>query len=94
MTINIVPPIPKLTNLPDATSLEGVASIEFEDGIPVFRASEMVQQQIESLLDKQKSGSLTPEEEAELDKFEEIDDYISFLNRVVRNLLHAQNQGS
>jgi len=34
---------------------------------------------------------LSVEEEQELDSYEEIDDYLSFLNRVVRNL-HTQSQ--
>gem|GEM_PF-4051463 len=34
---------------------------------------------------KQVDAELTPEEAAELDRYEEIDDYLSFVNRTVRN---------
>ncbi|MCG2769462.1 MAG: hypothetical protein L6435_13940, partial [Anaerolineae bacterium] len=40
---------------------------------------------------KQKASRLSAEEEQELDRYEEVDDYLSFLNRIVRNLLYAQS---
>ena len=83
---------PKLKNLPTTLPVEGAVSIELEEGIPVFRASEIVQVQIEALLDKQKVAPLNPEEEKELDYYEEIDDYLSFANRTLRNLSSAQTQ--
>jgi hypothetical protein len=43
-------------------------------------------------LRKQQSSQLSREEEQELDRYEEIDDYLSFLNRTVRNLLLDQGQ--
>lgn len=36
---------------------------------------------------------LNSEEEQELEALEEIDDYLSFLNRIVRNLSLTQNEG-
>ena len=80
----------KLNNLPSTLPLEGAVSIELEEGIPVFRASNIVQTQIEALLDKQKAAPLNPEEERELDYYEEIDDYLSFVNRTLRNLSSSQ----
>ncbi len=57
----------------------------------MFRASKSVQQRISALLRKQQvSSSLTPEDIDELDRYEEIDDYLSLLNRIVRNQLYAQ----
>jgi hypothetical protein len=58
----------------------------------MFRASSTVQERIEELLEKQQKFSLNPEEEQELDLYEEIDDYLSFINRTVRNLYLSQNQ--
>jgi hypothetical protein len=39
------------------------------------------------LLQREKEGLLTAEEKSELDSYEEIDDYLSFINRVARNLM-------
>lgn len=55
--------------------------------MPIFRASSTVQNRIETLLAKQKDSALTSEEENELDKYEELDDYLSLVNRTVRNVL-------
>jgi uncharacterized protein YnzC (UPF0291/DUF896 family) len=38
---------------------------------------------------KQQAGTLTEEEAEEVDRYEEIDDYLSFLNRLVRNQLQS-----
>jgi hypothetical protein len=72
--------------------MEGAVRIELEEGVPVFRASQVVQARVESLLSKQQSSQLTTEEEQELDRYEEIDDYLSFLNRTARNLFQEQSQ--
>ncbi len=50
------------------------------------------QKRIQALLDKHHAGQLSAEEAQELDWFEEIDDYLSLLNRIVRNQLLGQNQ--
>ncbi|ABW30807.1 hypothetical protein [Acaryochloris marina] len=76
---------PKLDHLPE-TLPEGAVCIELEEGIPVFRASSSVQAHIESLLTKQQTTTLSAAEEQELDRYEEIDDYLSFVNRTLRNL--------
>jgi uncharacterized protein YnzC (UPF0291/DUF896 family) len=49
-----------------------------------------VQKRIATLLRKQQESKLSAEETEELKGYEEIDDYLSFLNRVVRNLLQGQ----
>jgi hypothetical protein len=41
---------------------------------------------------KQQEISLSQEEEQELDRYEEMDDYLSFMNRTLRNLFFAQAQ--
>ena len=51
----------------------------------IFRASQNIQQRIENLLDKREKTSLTEIEEQELDDFAAIDDYLSFVNRMIRN---------
>jgi len=82
--------LPKLTNLPATLPLEGAIRIELADGIPIFRASEAVQSRIETLLAKQEDNSLNAKETQELDGYAEIDDYLSFVNRTIRNLYMAQ----
>jgi hypothetical protein len=78
--------LPTLQNLPSTLPIEGAVRIELADGIPIFKASSTVQARIEELLNKQHIESLTPEENQELDRYEEIDDYLSFVNRTIRNL--------
>ena len=85
-----IPLPPKLHKLPATLPLEGAVRIDLAEGIPIFRASSTVQNRIETLLSKQKDAHLTPEEEEELDCYEEIDDYLSFVNRLVRNLSQTQ----
>ncbi|NEU75231.1 hypothetical protein PI95_022385 [Hassallia byssoidea VB512170] len=82
MTTNL--PI-KLNHLPNSLPLDGAIRIELEEGVPIFRASSLVQNRIETLLAKQKETALTFEEENELDEYEELDDYISLVNRLIRN---------
>jgi hypothetical protein len=86
-------PLPqKLSYLPATLPVEGAIRIDLEEGVPIFRASSVVQTRIETLLFKQQTSQLNLEEEQELDRYEEIDDYLSFLNRVVRNLFHDQER--
>ena len=51
----------------------------------IFRASHHIQERIEDLLNKQQETPLTEIEEQELDSYAEIDDYLSFVNRMIRN---------
>ena len=83
--------LPKLHSLPTTLPLEGAVRIELEEGVPIFRASETVQARIETLLEKQQTQQLSQQEEQELDAYEEIDDYLSLLNRLVRNLPQPQS---
>jgi hypothetical protein len=85
-----IPVLPKLLHLPQTLPLDGAVRIELEDGIPIFRATEAVQNRISALLDQQSISLLTPDEEQELDQYEEIDDYLSFVNRTIRNLYLSQ----
>ena len=65
---------------------DGTLNIELIEGIPIIRASSKVQKRIEDLIAKQKKCELSQKENVELDKYEEIDGYLSLLNRINRNL--------
>ncbi|MEG4516472.1 MULTISPECIES: hypothetical protein [unclassified Microcoleus] len=84
--------LPKLENLRDTLPIEGAVRIELMEGIPIFKASTAVKNRIQELLDKQQTLPLNHEEEQELNLYEEIDDYLSFVNRTVRNLFLGQIQ--
>lgn len=78
-------PLPKIKKLPKTMPDDGAISIALEEGVPVFRAAKVVQDRILYLLDKQKLEGLTADEEQELDTYQEIDDYLSYFNRMIRN---------
>jgi hypothetical protein len=82
-----VPALPQLQQLPPALNLEGAISIELVEGFPVLRAAVAVQDRVQALLDKQQDSQLSIEEEQELDQYEFVDDYVSLINRIVRNTL-------
>jgi hypothetical protein len=90
--MNTIPihPLPRLRALPSTLPLEGAVRIELEEGIPVFRASGFIQARIEGLLLKEQGVGLTAREKEELDRYEEIDDFLSFINRMIRNLVQSQ----
>lgn len=87
MTLAAIQSIPQLHYLPTTLPLDNAVRLELEDGVPVFRATTSVQERIEFLLEKQSTTKLTKREQHELDLYAEIDDYLSFVNRAVRNLL-------
>ena len=82
-------PVPALHHLPASLPLDGAVRLELHDGVPVLRASTAVQRRITTLLRKQKQGTLSPSKTAELDQYEDLDDYLSLLNRLVRNSLQS-----
>jgi hypothetical protein len=88
--INPLEIVPRLQGLPVSLPRENAVEIDVEEGVLIFRASRIAQERIELLLDKQREEKLTESEETELDQYGEIDDYLSFLNRLTRNL--AENQ--
>jgi hypothetical protein len=87
-----VPQLPKIDMLPSSLPAENAVRIELVEGVPIFRTSTIVQERINRLLEKQQDAYLLPEEEQELDSYAEIDDYLSLLNRIVRNLYSAQSE--
>lgn len=78
--------IPRLNGLPSSLSPDNAVEIEVEEGTLIFRISRNAQEKIENLLNKNKENNLSDFEKSELDRYEEIDDYLSFLNRLTRNL--------
>lgn len=80
----LTPPI--LDVLPNSMPLENAIDLDFSEGVLILRASSSVQSRVESLLDRQRESGLTASENTELDAYEEMDDYLSFLNRISRNL--------
>ena len=86
-TSTIVP----ITALPKNLPLDGAIAITLQDGVMIFHASQNIQERIENLLDKREETSLTETEEQELDDFAAIDDYLSFVNRMIRNNFLLEN---
>ncbi len=76
----------QLKSLPQTLPKEEAVNIELVEGIPIFRASQKVQNHVAHLLEKQKQNLLNTEEEIELNNYEELDDYLSLVNRTMRNL--------
>jgi len=85
MNKSVIQQIPKLETLPKMMPKENAVRLELEQGVVVFRASKEIQKRIEELLDKNQTNNLTPEEEKELLGYGEIDDYLSHVNRLIRN---------
>ena len=79
--------LPQFHNLP--VTLPELC-IELNNGIPVMHASPYVQERIETLVSKERETVLSYNEIQELDQYEEIDDFLSLLNRIVRNLYSAK----
>ena len=86
------PFLPKLNHFSIALPIEGAVQIELEEGVPIFRASRLVCDRIAILMAQQQEGSLNPAEIEELDCYEEIDDYLSLVNRTIRNLSRVEHQ--
>ena len=81
-----------LRTLPSTLPVDGVISIDLEEGIPIFRVSSTAQRRLEELLSKQQSVLLSYEEEQELGRYEEINHYLRLINRAISNLLCTQAQ--
>jgi hypothetical protein len=87
---HVIQPLPQLHSLPAALPLEGAVRIELEEGVPVFRASNVIRDRIKDLVMKRRREGLSKGEEEELDRYEEIDDYLSFVNRMMRNVIQSE----
>ncbi len=85
--------MPILHGLPITLPRDGAVQLEFEQGVLIFRASQAVQDRIEALLRKQSPGAgLSQAEAEELEQYEDIDDYLSFTNRLLRNLKQTSEE--
>jgi hypothetical protein len=80
-----------LQQLPSTLPRDRAIQLELVDGILIFRASQYVQNRIETLLAQQQTQALTAVEAQELDCYAEIDDYLSFVNRTIRNAAMTQD---
>lgn len=87
MLLNPLPPTLELHPLPMTLPLETKIRIELEEGVPVMRASTTVQNRIQLLIQKEREATLTAREQKELAGYEQLDDYLSLINRMVRNVV-------
>ena len=89
MQLAFTSPVPLIGTLPNTLPHEGAVNLELEKGVLLLRVSRRTQARIEELLNKQSLTSLSEAEETELDLYENLDDYLSFINRLSRNLTQA-----
>jgi hypothetical protein len=85
-------PLDQLTT-PDAQAWvrslpDGAVSVDIEDATLVLHASQQLQERFEMLLDKQKAGTLSPEEQREYAAICDLDTALSWLNRLARGAQH------
>ena len=90
MTTSLKDPLLMPHDMPAALRRDGAINLEVKQGVIILRASKTVQDRIESLLNKQQTAKLTRAEKKELQQYEQIDDYLSLLNRLSRNLAQSQ----
>jgi NH3-dependent NAD+ synthetase len=81
--------LPHLEMLAKALPMEDAVRLELREGVPVFRAQLRIQERIDELLEKQPTSSLTESEERELLQYEELDEFLSLVNRLVRNSMRV-----
>jgi hypothetical protein len=86
--------MPTLHGLPLTLPRDGAVQLELEQGVLIFRVSQAVQDRIETLLSKLSTADLSQSEAEELEQYEDIDDYLSFTNRLLRNLKQTNEEGS
>jgi hypothetical protein len=82
-----------LPKLVQALPMDDAVRIEPHEGVPVFRATPRVQERIENLLEKQTEGPLDAAEERELLAYEELDELLSLVNRLVRTSMNPTGSG-
>ena len=69
-----------VASLPD-----GAVSIEIQDEKIVLRASQQLQQRFEELVERRKNAILTAAESKQYDAICDLDDVLSWLNRLMRS---------
>jgi hypothetical protein len=85
--------LPHLPTLVKALPMDDAVRIEPCEGVPIFRATPRVQARIEDLLEKQTEEPLDEGEARELEAFEELDELLSLVNRLVRNAMAPGGRG-
>lgn len=80
-------PFPRLQNKPDNLEIDNPIQLEIQEGMPILRESQAIQERIQTLLQKLIESGLSAEEAAELDWYEEMDDYLNFVNGIASNRL-------
>ncbi|MFB2834170.1 hypothetical protein [Floridanema evergladense] len=63
--------------------LETGIKVEKVDNLRLFKFTDELQSHLEDLLEKNKTGSLTPEEETELNAIGELDRIFTYLNSLL-----------
>ncbi len=84
-SLAVSPATATVTQLPSKLPIEFPVQIVVHEGIPIMRAPETLRARVESLLEKQQETKLTKRELKELERYEQLDDYLSLVNRLVRN---------
>jgi len=90
--LSMIRPVPRLKVLPVTMPVEGSVRIDIEEGIPIFRAASSIHDRIEGLMAQQQEVGLSNAENEELDHYEELDDFLSFVNRLTRNAMIVQSE--
>lgn len=76
---------PALEALLESLPIDASVRIELVEGIPIFRAPPHVRARIEELLDQRETAALNADERQELIRYEELDEFLALVNRLVRN---------
>lgn len=90
MNKRMIQQLPNLENLPASLQGENAVNLVLVQGVMVFRASTKMQNRIQDLLEKEKVKAISDKEIEELDAYQEIDDYLSHVNRIVRNSFESE----
>src|SRR4028118_531524 len=91
MTTNL---LLNLHRLPNSLPSEGSIGIELVKGLLVFRISTKIQDRIETLIAEKTESALTSEEETELAQYQELVDYLNWVNETIKKAFLYPLQGT
>jgi hypothetical protein len=83
-----------LHRLPNSLPSEGSIGIELVKGLLVFRISTKIQARIETLIAEKTESALTSEEETELAQYQELVDYLNWVNETIKKAFLYPLQGT
>jgi hypothetical protein len=89
MTTSLKDPNLTLGDLPARLRREGAINLEVKQGVIILRALQSCPRSHRSVVAKRQTAKLTRSERKELQQYEQIDDYLSLLNRLSRNLAQS-----